>query len=167
MTHVNGVSEMAQLNKSPKIGYNIYMNNVKGFELIADTRPVRISAWGKTINELFANSLRGMATLMQPTIFTARNSARKATQLLRVEAVDLNTLLIEFLSKVIGLSDIHNLVFTNVTFKNIGDNFLEAELSGIAADALEHEVKGVSYQEVDITRNQQSGLYETTLEFDV
>ena len=143
------------------------MNKIQGFQLIADTHPVRISAWGKTINELFANSLRGMATLMKPTIFTARNSARKATQLLRVEAVDLNTLLVEFLSKVIGLSDIHNLVFTNVTFKNIGDNFLEAELSGVAADALEHEVKGVLYQEVDIKRNQQSGLYETTLEFDV
>ena len=143
------------------------MDKTQGFQLIADTRPVRISAWGKTINELFCNSLRGMATLMKPTIFTARNSARKATRLLRVEAVDLNTLLIEFLSKVIGLSDVHNLIFTNVTFKDIGDNFLEAELSGVSADEPEKEIKAVSYHEVDIKRNQESGLYETMLEFDV
>ena len=134
-----------------------------------DTKSIRINAWGKTVNELFRNSLRGMATLMNPTIFTARDGARKTAkpQRMRVEAIDLNTLLVEFLSQVIGLSDIHNLIFTNVTFKSMGENFLEAELSGVSADMLEHEVKSVSYQEVDIKRNRESGLYETTLEFDV
>ena len=135
--------------------------------MIADDQTIRINAWGKTIHELFRNSLRGMATLMQPTVLTAGRKAKKAKQLLRVEAVDLNTLLAEFLSKVIGLSDIHNLIFTNVTFKDIGDNFLEGEIFGVSTDELDQEIKAVSYQDVDIKRNLGSGLYETILVFDI
>ena len=135
--------------------------------MMADTDPVRINAWGKTLNELFGNALRGMAVLMQPTILTAGEKAKKIKQFLRVEAVDLNTLLVEFLSEVIGRSDIHNLIFTHVTFTHIGDNFLEAELSGVSGGEPEREIKSVSYHDVDIKRNQASGLYETTLVFDI
>ena len=143
------------------------MNNRPGFQLMTDAEKIRINEWGKTVNELFCNSLRGMAATMQPTILTAGEKAKKVKQFLRVEAVDLNTLLVEFLSEVIGRSDIHNLIFTNVTFKHIGENFLEAELSGVSSDGPEQEIKSVSYHDVDIKRNQTSGLYETTLEFDV
>ena len=143
------------------------MTDVRGFQCMDDRGPIRINAWGKTVNELFCNSLRGMAATMQPTILTAGEKAKKVKQFLRVEAVDLNTLLVEFLSEVIGRSDIHNLIFTNVTFKHIGENFLEAELSGVSSDGQELEIKSVSYHDVDIKRNQASGLYETTLEFDV
>ena len=143
------------------------MNNEQGFQLMADTGTIRINAWGATVHELFRNALRGMAALIRPTIFTAGEKAKKVKQFLRVEAVDLNTLLVEFLSEVIGRSDIHNLIFTNVTFKHIGENFLEAELSGVSSDGQELEIKSVSYHDVDIKRNQASGLYETTLEFDV
>ena len=149
------------------MGYNISMNNEQGFQVIADDQTIRINAWGKTIHELFRNSLRGMAVLMQPTVLTAGEKAKKVKQFLRVEALDLNTLLAEFLSKVIGLSDIHNLIFTNVTFKDIGDNFLEGEISGVSTDAIEREIKAISYQDVDIKRNLGSGLYETMLVFDI
>ena len=135
--------------------------------MIADDQTIRINTWGKTIHELFRNSLRGMAVLMQPTVLTAGEKAKKVKQFLRVEALDLNTLLAEFLSKVIGLSDIHNLIFTNVTFKNIGDNFLEGEISGVSTDEIEREIKAISYQDVDIKRNLGSGLYETMLVFDI
>ena len=149
------------------MGYNISMNNEQGFRVIADDQTIRINTWGKTIHELFRNSLRGMAVLMQPTVLTAGEKAKKVKQFLRVEALDLNTLLAEFLSKVIGLSDIHNLIFTNVTFKNIGDNFLEGEISGVSTDEIEREIKAISYQDVDIKRNLGSGLYETMLVFDI
>ena len=143
------------------------MNKAQGFEFTENAHPVRMTAWGKTVSELFRNSLRGMAELMKPTVLTARDGAKKVTQMLRVEAVDVNTLLVAFLSEVSGLSDIHNLVFTNVTLKDIGDDFLEAELSGVQIDSIENEVKAVSYQDVDIKRSRESGMYETTLEFDI
>ena len=133
---------------------------------MTDEEPTRIHAQGKTISELFCNCLRAVASLMEPSVLAAGVKAKKVKQFLRVEAVDINTLLVEFLSKAIGLSDIHNLIFTQVTFKRIGDNFLEGELSGVLGHSVEREIKAVSYQDVDIKRNPVSGLYETTLVFD-
>lgn len=100
---------------------------------------------------------------MKPSLATAGTKVKKVKQRLRVEAVDINTLLAEFMSRVIELSDIHNLIFTNVTFQQIGDNFLEGELSGIPTDMTESEIKAIAYQDIDIKRNPASGLYETTL----
>jgi len=134
---------------------------------MAGTEPIRMSVRGKTVSELFLNCLRGMAEVMKPTVLTASARAQKVTQALRVEAVDLNTLLVEFLSEIIGLSDINNLIFTHVTFKDIGDDFLEGDISGVPAGEIDREIKAVSYQDVDIRRNPKSGFYETTLVFEV
>lgn len=147
--------------------YNVSMATKQGFELMTDTEHLRIRAHGGTISELFRNCLCGIAALMNPTVLAASKKAKKVKQILRVEAVDINTLLVAFLSEVIGLSDIHNLVFTNITFKNIGDNFLEGELSGVSAGEIEKEIKMVSYQDIEVTRNPVSGFYETTLVIDV
>ena len=142
------------------------MDKTQGFELLPRTADIHMRAWGKTIKELFRNALQGMAALMQPSL--AHTSVlKKEKQEIRVDAVDINSLLVEFLSKVTALSDIHNMVFTHITFKTLGDNFLEAELSGMHTDEFEKEIKAVSYHEVDIKRNPESGLYETTLIFDI
>ncbi|MDP3779260.1 MAG: archease [bacterium] len=143
------------------------MKQLQGFELMTNTEPIRMSVHGKTVAELFLNCLRGMAEIMKPAALTAGARAKKVTQTMRVEAVDLNTLLVEFLSETIGLSDINNLIFTHATFKDIGDNFLEGEISGVPAGEIEREIKAVSYQDVDIRRNPKSGFYETTLVFEV
>lgn len=149
------------------IAYNRYMDKTQGFELLPRTADIHMRAWGKTIKELFRNSLQGMASLMQPSLAHISASAKKEKKEIRVDAVDINTLLVEFLSQVTALSDIHNTVFTQIVFKRFGDNFLEAELSGDRTDGFEKEIKAVSYYEVDIKRNPESGLFETTLVFDI
>lgn len=147
--------------------YNGSMTTKQGFELMTDMPHLRVHAWGRTINELFRNCVCAMASVMEPTVLTAGKKMKKVKQILRVEAVDINTLLVAFLSEVIGLSDIHNLVFTNITFTRMGDNFLEGELSGVSAGETEKEIKMVSYQDVEVKRNPASGLYETTLMVDI
>lgn len=143
------------------------MNKDQGFELISQAAGVHVKAWGKTVNELFCNCLHAMASLMKPSVLTSGVKVKKVKQLLRVEAVDINTLLAAFVLKIIGLSDIHNLIFTHVTFKRIGDNFLEGELSGVAAQDIEREPKGIVYDEVDVTRDPKSGLYKTKFLLDL
>ncbi|MDP3769467.1 MAG: archease [Candidatus Sungbacteria bacterium] len=142
------------------------MDKTQGFELLPHVADIHMRAWGKTIKELFCNALQGTASLMQPSL-SHTAVVKKEKQGIRVDAVDINSLLVEFLSKVTALSDIHNMVFTHITFKTLGDNFLEAELSGTHIDGFEKEIKAVSYHEVDIKRNSESGLYETTLVFDI
>lgn len=139
------------------------MSATKGFKIVTTFPSPRLHAQGKTVGELFRNCLCGISSLMKPSLVIADTNVKKVKQFLRVEAMDINTLLAEFMSRVIELSDIHNLIFTNVIFKQIGDNFLEGELLGIPTDMTESEITSISYQDIDIQRNPVSGLYETTL----
>ena len=143
------------------------MNNEQGFQMVIGAETIHVKARGKTVKELFRNALRGTAVFLKPAVWLTAEKTKKVKHVIRVEAVDINTLLIAFMSKVIALSDIHNIIFTNVMFKTIGCNFLEGELSGVAADGFDQEIKAVSYQDVDVKRNPESGLYETVLVFDM
>lgn len=143
------------------------MDKTQGFELLPRIADIHMRAWGKTIKELFRNALQGMASFTQPALWHSMAISKKEKQFIRVDAVDINTLLVKFLSEVTALSDIHNTVFTHIVFKTFGDNFLEAELSGAHTDEFEKEIKAISYHEVDIKRNPESGLYETILVFDI
>ncbi len=139
---------------------------IPDFLITVGTGSVSVIACGATMSELFRNALRATATLMAPTIVTAGRKVKKITRSLRVEAVDINTLLVEFLSQVIGLSDAHDTIFTQIIFRRMGDDFLEGDLSGMPVDQREREIKSVSYQDVEITRNALSGMYETMLVFE-
>ena len=139
----------------------------QGYEFIPDAQDVRLTAWGKTLRELFRNALRGMAVYLHQGVFDAARAAEKQRHKIKVEAVDINTLLVAFLSEVIARTDIHNVVFVNAAFKTFGENFLEGDLTGVKVDSIEKEIKAVSYEDVNVSHNKETGLYEAVLVFEV
>ena len=143
------------------------MKNAHGFEFVLHVPDVRIKVWGKTIEELFRSALCGLASYVKPGVFELTKKGKERLEEIKIEAVDINSLLVEFLSKVITESDIYNVVFTDVIFKKLGENFLEGEISGTSVSAFDKEIKAVSYYDVDVRKNSETGLYETTLVFDV
>lgn len=143
------------------------MLNDRGFEILPRTADIRMKVWGQTLQELFSNALRGIASYLKEDVFLPEQKDRKEKHALKIEAVDINSLLIDFLSEVIALSDIKNAIFTEVSFKEFGENFLEGTLLGVKTDGFDKDLKAVSYHEVDIKRNPQSGLLETILVFDI
>lgn len=143
------------------------MSTDQGFEIILQEDTVCLHAKGKNLKELFRNALRGLTMFIKPDALAQNRKEKKEKRLIAVEAVDIHSLLIEFLTQVVAQAELHGLAFTNVIFKTLGDNFLEAELFGIAAGEFEKEIKAVSYSAVDIKRNEESGLYETTLVFEI
>jgi len=139
-----------------------------GFEILPHTADMRIKVWGKTLKDLFRNALCGLAYYLKPESLEESALGKiNIKRRIKVEGVDLNSLLIEFLSKVIAETDIYNAVFIAVSFKDFGENFLEAVLEGVKVEGFDKEIKAVSYHEVDIKRNQETGMYETTLVFDI
>ncbi len=139
-----------------------------GFEIIYRAGDVRMRVWGKTIKDLFRHALNGMASYLKPEVFAlVRKEGAAVKQKIKVEAVDLNSLLIEFLSGVIADADVHNAIFTSVTFKKFGENFLEGVINGARVDGFDKDIKAISYQEVNVRKNQDTGMYETILVFDV
>lgn len=138
-----------------------------GFQILPHTADMRIRVWGGTLQELFGNALRGMAHYLAPAVFSLKGKVTRVRQAISIEAVDVNSLLVEFLSEVIAQSDIKNAVFTKVIFEKFGENFLKGELQGVAVDKFDKDIKAVSYHEVDIKRSPETGMYETALVFDI
>lgn len=141
----------------------------QGFEILPHTADMRMRVRGKTLKDLFRNALRAVALyLRQDSEELGKLKEKTVTKLpIKIEAVDLNSLLIEFLSEVVAQSDIHNVIFTEVNFKKFGENFLEGRLAGLKVDGFEKDIKAISYHEVDIKKNPETGMYETLLVFDI
>lgn len=145
------------------------MMNGQGFEILPHTADMRMRVWGKTLEDIFRNALRAVALYLRSDIEELAKSKEKRSlkEKVKVEAVDINSLLIEFLSEVVAQSDIHNAVFLDATFKKFGENFLEGYLAGLKVDGFEKDIKAISYHEVDIKKNPKTELYETVLVFDI
>lgn len=137
-----------------------------GFAVLPHTADMRLKVWGKTVKELFVNALKGVAFYMRPDAAELGKKAKKISRAIALEAVDINSLLIEFLSFAVAQTDIQSAVFVSATFKKLGENFLEGELIGFPVDGFEKDIKAVSYHEVDIKKNPATGRYETVLVFD-
>lgn len=137
-----------------------------GFEFLPHTADTRMRVWGRTLKELFRNALLGLVFYIKPDVLKSSGKPSEK-QKIKIEAVDITSLLVEFLSQVVALSDIHNSVFTKIVFRELGDNFLEGEIQGIAVGGFDKEIKAVSYHEVDVRKDSQTGLYETMLVFDI
>lgn len=137
----------------------------RGFEIITETPDVRMRIQGRTLEELFLNALRGMASYMAPGLMKARGG--RIAEAIMIRAVDINSLLVEFLSEAIARADGRDALFTSATFRTFGEDFLEGEIAGTPAKMRAHDVHAVSYQNVDIKRSSQTGFFETELILEV
>lgn len=143
------------------------MSANKKFEIVPDDFGVRMHVRGKTVRELFRNALLGVTSYMSPDAAAHAKNDRREHEEITIDTVDINSLLIDFLSRVIARSDMRNAVFTGVTFKKFGENFLSGQLTGVATDRFENEIRAISYSDVDIRKNPKTGLYETMLTLEV
>lgn len=137
----------------------------RGFEIITETPDVRMHIQGRTLEELFLNALRGMASYMAPGKMHARGG--RIAEAIMIRAVDINSLLVEFLSEAIARADGRDALFTTATFREFGENFLEGEIAGASMDAHARDIRAVSYSNVDIKKSRETGLFETDLILEV
>ncbi len=121
------------------------------FEELPHTADVRIRIRAPTLNVLFSDAL---SALMQ-TVF-GKDRRGGYTKEVQIEAVDTETLLMDFLSEIIFICEIEGLVFSGASIVTDGKS-LTAVLDGEPFDRFRHaggtEVKGISYSGLTITRN--------------
>lgn len=129
--------------------------------MITDTPDVRMRIRGRTMEELFRNALHGVASYMSPGPIKTRGG--RIAEAIMVRAVDINSLLVTFLSEALARAEGRDALFTTATFRAFGEDFLEAELAGIAMDDRMRDVRAISYQDVDIKKSPETGFFETDL----
>ena len=133
------------------------------FEEISHTADVKIRARANTLEALFSDTFKA---LMQVMYGANRNGGIRRE--IRIESPDNESLLADFLSEVLFLSEVEGLVFLSARI-SINGSRLTAELTGEPFDPVRHsggsEVKGISYSGLSITHDANG--YMLDIIFDV
>jgi len=144
------------------------------FEILEHTADLRLKVFGSSPKKLFENALYAMGYIQKKDVvkqstvgkFLGKIRGRQISEDLVVESMDYNTLLIDFLSETLSLSDAQNAVFFKVKFNKFSDTKIEAKIYGVRVDDFDEDIKAVTYHEVDVKKT-DSGKWETLLVFDI
>jgi SHS2 domain-containing protein len=123
---------------------------MKQYELIEHTADVGVKAYGKTVAEAFEHVAEGMFD-----IITDESTIDPVGQYdIRLEAPDLEQLLVDWLSQLLFLNDAQNLVFGKFQVTLTG-NRLSAQVFGEKYDTKKHrmgaEIKAVTYHMLQVS----------------
>jgi SHS2 domain-containing protein len=133
------------------------------FEEISHTADIKIRVHAPTLETLFSETFNA---LMQVMYGTARRGG--IIKEIQVESTDNESLLLDFLSEVLFVSEVESLVFFDACISIQGSQ-LTAELSGEPFDPIRHsggsEVKGISYSGLSIIHDANG--YMLDIIFDV
>lgn len=131
------------------------------YEILEHTGDVKIKVYGNTKEELFENAMLGMNAILK-----AKCKAQSAKRTIKIESLDVNALLVDFLSEINYLRQVNKEVYDKVTFQKFSDTKVEAELQGYEVEEFGEDIKAVTFHDLDIHQNAQ-GFWETTIVFDV
>lgn len=144
----------------------------KEFELVPHTADLKIRAFGVTIQELFKNALKGMFISIKPAsdqieykddypISIKYNREHK----IYLRANNPESMLIDFLSECLYLSDVNNEAYFDVRFTVLDDNELDCIIFGVPVTHFDVEIKAITYHDLEI--EQVDSLWQATIVFDI
>jgi SHS2 domain-containing protein len=131
-----------------------------GYEEVEHTADVELRVWAPTLNELFKQAALGMQSLAG--IQLAKDSLVKRELVL--EAIDKESLLIEFLSELLYINEEECLGFDSFDLE-IGETDMRVKLQGGKIIDQKKEIKAVTYHGIEIVQSAM-GL-EVSIVFDV
>lgn len=145
----------------------------KDFEQITHTADLQIRVYGITLEELFIHALQGMFQSIKPQASKCRYEGQRLvcdrlpiTHEVQIKAADRESLLVDFLSEALTLSDIHNQAYLDVTIHQLSNTEIKATLHGVLVQGFEVvEIKAVTYHDLKI--EQIDGMWQTDIVFDI
>jgi SHS2 domain-containing protein len=133
------------------------------FEEISHTADVKIRASAPTLEALFSETFKALMQVMY-----GKERGGRTIREIRIESTDNESLLADFLSEVLFVSEVEGLVFSDARIRINGFSLI-AELRGESFDPLHHsagtEVKGISYSGLEIIHDANG--YKLDIIFDV
>ena len=138
------------------------LSNGAAFEEIEHTADCALKIYGTDLTELLLNAAEGMNSLLNPDNDI---SPRQAEKSVRLQAIDAEGLLVEWLSELAYWAETEMLVFHKFELLSVSPTHLEAIIRGSRAAQLEKHIKAVTYHNLEII--QTDGGLTATVVFDV
>lgn len=163
------------------------------YEILEHPAELRIKVYGKTLEELFSNAVFAMAEILLKES-KIKNQESGKNERVKIKSVDINSLLVDFLSEILTKSQINKSIYLieKIILKchpdlpaggegshrgsslrqsgaqndeEDGKCFLEAELIGYPVGKFEEDIKAVTYEDLDIKKVDDS--LQTMIVFDI
>jgi SHS2 domain-containing protein len=132
------------------------------FEVVEHTADWALRVYGRDLADLFANAALGMAYLMVGDLDAVSVDEERTVVL---DAVDAETLLVDWLSELAYWAEDEQLVFREFELSQVTEQHLSAVVRGGKAAELQKHIKAVTYHNLEIV--ERGGGLETTIVFDV
>lgn len=137
-------------------------DNYIGFIEIEHTADYALQIQGRNLEELLVNAAHGMNSLMVAELNAISAQIKKNVD---VEAVDAESLLVEWLSELAYWAEAEMLVFKTFDLQKVTPTQVQATLFGAKTQKLVKHIKAVTYHNLKIVKTDR-GL-EATVVFDV
>jgi SHS2 domain-containing protein len=138
------------------------MENFKKFQILEHRADLKLRIFGKNKKELFGNALIGMENALRAEIKESKPKKRK----IKVKSLDLETLLVDFLSEILYLNQTKREIFEKINFKKFSDTEIEAEIFGQKIKNFGLDIKAVTYHDLNI-HQKKDGTWQATILFDI
>lgn len=134
------------------------------FEEIEHTADVGLRVRGKDLAELFVNAARGMWALIVPEIDEVEPAITREIEL---EAMDLEVLLVDWLSELLYLHETEHEVYSRFVVHDISPTRLRAGVGGgpVKGHRLRKHIKAVTFNDLSIEETAEG--FSATIVFDV
>ena len=132
------------------------------FEEIDHTADRALRIYGSNLEDLFLNAARGMNSLMVTAPISGSEQQEKFVAL---EAMDTESLLVDWLSELAYWAEIEMLVFDEFKIESMSSTYIKARIYGTRVRQLKKHIKAVTYHNLDIVRTDK-GMTATVV-FDV
>ena len=141
-----------------------------GFIYEDHTADVQARCWGKSLEEAFNQTAYSLMATITPDL---KKISPKVEKKIKIEAEDKEALLFDFLSELLYIFDVDELVFNTIKVQIIKESedlfVLNALLRGEKFDVTKHEigveVKAITYSFMEITESKNK--VEISIVFDI
>ena len=132
------------------------------FEEIDHTADRALRIYGSNLGDLFLNAAQGMNSLMVAAPISGSEHREKFVAL---EAMDTESLLVDWLSELAYWAEIEMLVFEKFKIESVSPTHIRARLHGTRVKKLKKHIKAVTYHNLNIVQTDEGTT--ATVVFDV
>jgi SHS2 domain-containing protein len=134
---------------------------MKKYEVLEHKADLKIRAFGKDKKELFLNAMIG---IFESAKYESQGKEMKKE--IKVSSLDLPSLLVDFLSEVLYLSEVNREVYDNIQFKKFSEKEIKGILFGKKLKRIGIQIKGVTYHNLEV-RQKKDKTWQATILFDI
>ncbi len=132
-----------------------------GFEFLDHPGDLKLRAWGRNLEALFANAASGMMTCLFGSGIA--NAQPYRTETIEIEARDREALLVDWLSELLYRATSRYHAYMGFRIHELTETKLKATVAAVAAEAVE-DIKAVTHHELSV--REREGRWEATIVFD-